>query len=66
MAADIDQEEQGWDPPYDQPWDVVVVGGGAAGLMACLELPAHMRVLLLSKERKPRSASRWAQLHQPH
>jgi L-aspartate oxidase len=38
-----------------------VVGGGAAGLMACLELPAHLRVLLLSKERKPRSASRWAQ-----
>jgi len=61
MAADIDQEEQGWDPLYDQLWDVVVVGGGAAGLMACLELPDHLRVLLLSKERKPRSASRWAQ-----
>ena len=42
-------------------WDVVVVGGGAAGLMSCLELPAGLRVLLLSKERKPRSASRWAQ-----
>ncbi len=41
--------------------DVVVVGGGAAGLMACLELPAGLRVLLLSKERAPRSASRWAQ-----
>ncbi|MEO1003965.1 MAG: L-aspartate oxidase [Cyanobacteria bacterium J06638_7] len=45
----------------DRPWDVVVVGGGAAGLMACLELPAELSVLLLSKERKPRSASRWAQ-----
>jgi len=45
----------------DQLWDVVVVGGGAAGLMACLELPPDLRVLLLSKERKPRSASRWAQ-----
>ncbi len=45
----------------DQAWDVVVVGGGAAGLMACLELPAGLSVLLLSKERKPRSASRWAQ-----
>ncbi|MCP9928983.1 L-aspartate oxidase [Cyanobium sp. CH-040] len=44
-----------------EPWDVVVVGGGAAGLMACLELPPELRVLLLSKERKPRSASRWAQ-----
>ncbi|MFO8239092.1 MAG: L-aspartate oxidase [Prochlorococcaceae cyanobacterium] len=42
-------------------WDVVVVGGGAAGLMACLELPAQMSVLLLNKERQPRSASRWAQ-----
>jgi len=40
---------------------VVVIGGGAAGLMACLELPAPLRVLLLSKEHAPRSASRWAQ-----
>ena len=42
-------------------WDVIVVGGGAAGLMAAVELPAGLRVLLLSKERAPRSASRWAQ-----
>jgi L-aspartate oxidase len=61
MADDIDHDHQNGDPLFDQPWDVVVVGGGAAGLMACLELPAHLRVLLLSKERKPRSASRWAQ-----
>ncbi len=63
MADDMDRREQGsgWDRDLTQPWDVVVVGGGAAGLMACLELPAPLRVLLLSKERKPRSASRWAQ-----
>ncbi|MCP9809830.1 L-aspartate oxidase [Cyanobium sp. HWJ4-Hawea] len=42
-------------------WDVVVVGSGAAGLMACLELPPQLRVLLLSKDSAPRSASRWAQ-----
>lgn len=42
-------------------WDVVVVGSGAAGLMTCLELPAGLRVLLLSKSAAPRSASRWAQ-----
>jgi L-aspartate oxidase len=42
-------------------WDVVVVGSGAAGLMTCLELPRDLRVLLLSKQLNPRSASRWAQ-----
>ena len=49
----------------EQSWDVVVVGSGAAGLMACLELPRHLRVLLLSKDNDlsstPLSASRWAQ-----
>ena len=44
-----------------QHWDVIVIGGGAAGLMACLELPANLRVLLLSKDSGPPSASRWAQ-----
>ena len=47
--------------PLHHHWDVIVVGSGAAGLMTCLELPAGMRVLLLSKHRDPPSASRWAQ-----
>ena len=45
----------------DTSWDVVVIGSGAAGLMTCLELPPELKVLLLSKDSKPRSASRWAQ-----
>jgi L-aspartate oxidase len=47
--------------PLSSHWDVVVVGSGAAGLMTCLELPADLRVLLLSKDSSPPSASRWAQ-----
>ncbi len=47
--------------PLAAHWDVVVVGSGAAGLMSCLELPAGLRVLLLSKHDGPPSASRWAQ-----
>ena len=53
--------ERAVDDPLQSSWDVVVVGGGAAGLMACLELPKGLSILLLSKERAPRSASRWAQ-----
>lgn len=48
-------------PELAGPWDVVVVGSGAAGLMTCLELPAGLRVLQLSKQDGPPSASRWAQ-----
>ncbi len=44
-----------------EQWDVVVVGSGAAGLMACLELPGDLRVLLLSKHAGTGSSSRWAQ-----
>ena len=40
---------------------MVVVGGGAAGLMAALELPKALKVLLLCRDSELRSASRWAQ-----
>ena len=43
------------------PWDVVVVGAGAAGLMTCLELPEGLSVLLLNRNTGRRSSSRWAQ-----
>ncbi len=43
------------------PWDVVVIGAGAAGLMSCLELPASLKVLLLNRNTSRRSSSRWAQ-----
>ncbi len=43
------------------PWDVVVVGAGAAGLMACLEIPSELKVLLLNRNTSRRSSSRWAQ-----
>ncbi len=43
------------------PWDVIVIGAGAAGLMTCLELPADLRVLLLNRNTSRRSSSRWAQ-----
>ena len=46
---------------FSRPWDVVVVGSGAAGLMACLELPDSLNVLLLTKDSLARSSSRWAQ-----
>ena len=38
----------------EQPWDVVVIGAGAAGLMAALRAAeCGRRVLLLEKNRKP-------------
>jgi L-aspartate oxidase len=49
------------DPIPPGPWDVVVIGAGAAGLMTCLDLPAGLSVLLLNRNTGRRSSSRWAQ-----
>lgn len=41
--------------------DVLIVGGGAAGLYTALSLPRHLKVALVTKEALALSASGWAQ-----
>ena len=41
--------------------DVLIIGGGAAGLSAALNLVPHARVTLLCKDRVEASSSQWAQ-----
>lgn len=44
-----------------EPFDVLVIGSGAAGLYAALCLPQHYRVGLITKDVLSQSASDWAQ-----
>ena len=54
-------------PPFSKQliefndWDVIVIGAGAAGLMASLQLPENLNVLLLNRNTSKVSSSRWAQ-----
>lgn len=48
-------------PQPIQPLDVLVIGGGAAGLYAALSLPKELRIGLVTKDTLSRSASDWAQ-----
>ncbi|MGB7412895.1 MAG: L-aspartate oxidase [Thermosynechococcaceae cyanobacterium] len=42
-------------------YDVLIIGGGAAGLYAALSLPSHLQVALVTKDNLAFSASDWAQ-----
>ncbi len=47
--------------PVADCFDVLMIGGGAAGLYAALSLPGDLRVGLITKEALSLSASGWAQ-----
>src|SRR5438874_5324693 len=41
--------------------DIVIIGGGIAGLRAALEVPTHLRVLVVTKDQIQQSNSNFAQ-----
>lgn len=45
----------------DSGFDVLVIGGGAAGLYSALCLPSHLNIALVTKDTLAVSASDWAQ-----
>ncbi|MBW4459881.1 MAG: L-aspartate oxidase [Nodosilinea sp. WJT8-NPBG4] len=48
-------------PPLNNHFDVLVIGGGAAGLYAALSIPSQWRIGLVTKDTLSISASDWAQ-----
>jgi len=55
MARDNDSMPQSFE------YDVLIIGSGAAGLTAALNLPAHLRVCVISKADINSGATLWAQ-----
>jgi L-aspartate oxidase len=48
-------------PSQGESFDVLVIGGGAAGLYAALSIPTQWRIALVTKDTLSISASDWAQ-----
>ncbi|PAV27192.1 L-aspartate oxidase [Tamilnaduibacter salinus] len=47
--------------PQNHEHDVLIIGSGAAGLTVALNLPAHLSVAVISKDRLSSGATLWAQ-----
>jgi L-aspartate oxidase len=58
---DRHQGEPAADAPEELACDVVIIGGGIAGLTAALSLPAGLRVVLMTKSALGESNTRYAQ-----